>query len=260
MKTILSLMTGLLSAGLAPEAGATFARIDRAANANVCNNDWLDGDVEGDFETVGDYEMGASRGGRSSGGRGGSGGGGGRSQGRGGSGHSSAMQRGGAPMGRGGPGGNSMLPAGAPNPPWLQKSNPYGISQPIEGLIQLPLAPLDNVGAMTATVTAIKFIGRVQRPFRGERVVATLTRSGATAATQTIRAINGIIVGVVPQQAQIGNTNLAEWASTAFGVRMAMNVAYPGVDITCNTQLLGAAPTAPDSITIDLTIYGKYVG
>ena len=252
MKSILSIIPFLVT-GTSDDASArSFSRIERSINANVCNNDW---EADGDFETVGDYEMGAARssGGR---GRGGQQHGGGRSQGR-----SSAMTHGGgrgAPtQGRGGPGGNHMMPQGAPNPPWLQNSNPFGISQPIEGLIQLPLAPLDNVGAMTATVTAVKFIGRVQRPFRGERVVATLTRSGATAATQTIRAINGIIVGVVPQQAQIGNTNLAEWAATSFGVRMAMNVAYPGVDIACNTQLLGAAPTAPDSRTHDNTNYGK---
>lgn len=257
MKTILSVVTALSGATL---AGSTFDRIERGINANVCDNwQWVGDDVDGeDFDVVGpdDYTMGRgpSQGRGPGGGRGGGGRGGGGGQ-RGGG------QRGGqhAPMQlRGGP---PNMPANVPNPGWMKNSNPYGISAPIEGLIQLPLRPQDaaGTGTFTSTVTNIGFLGRTQRPFRGERVVATITRIGTTAATPTVRTVNGIVVGVVPQQAQLGNTNVSEWAATSFGVRMAMNVAYPGNDITSTLFLVGAL-TAPDTIVLDLTIYGRYVG
>jgi len=252
MKTILSVVTALSGATF---AGSTFERIGRSINPDVCDGwQWVDGDVDGeDFDVVGpDYEMGR---GPSGGGRGGGHGGGGR----GGGGQSQAMQRGGAHnMNRGG---GPQMPNNVPNPKWIQNSNPYGISAPIEGLIQLPLRPQDaaGTGTFTSTVTNIGFLGRTQRPFRGERVVGTITRIGTTAATPTVRTVNGIVVGVVPQQAQLGNTNVSEWAATSFGVRMAMNVAYPGNDITSTLFLVGAL-TAPDTIVVDLTIYGRYVG
>lgn len=221
-------------------------------------SDWYsDGD---DFDVVGDeYEMG--RGPSRGGGRGQPSHGGGRGvaqQPRGG-GHAMTRSSGRNPM-RGGMAPN-MLPAGAPDPGWLKDANPFGISAPIEGLIQLPLKPQDaaGTGTFSSTVTSIGFLGRTQRPYRGERVVATITRIGTTAATPTIRTVSGIIVGVVPQQAQIGATNLSEWAATSFGVRMAMNVAFPGNDITTTCNLVGTL-TAPDTIVVDLTVYGRYVG
>jgi hypothetical protein len=259
---LLSIVSALVTADV---IASPFTNIERAINANVCDN-W--GDVDGDdFDVVGDgWDVGASpRGGRGGGGRGGGG--------RGGYGQHPAGRggQGGHPMLPGGRGGGrnplqggmapNMMPANAPHPGWLQNANPFGISAPIEGLIQLPMKPQDaaGTGTFSATVTSIAFLGRTQRPFRGERVVATLTRIGTTAATPTVRTASGIIVGVVPQQAQIGATNLSEWAGSNFGVRMAMNVAFPGNDITTTCNLVGTL-TAPDTIVTDITVYGRYVG
>jgi len=151
------------------------------------------------------------------------------------------------------------IPPGVPHPNWFANANPFGIAAPQEGLIQLPLTPVDNVGIITSTTTAIKYLGRTQKPFRGERVLATIKRQGATAQTIEVDAEQGITVGTIPQQAQIGAVSLDEWAGGNFGVRMAMNVATPGMDIVCNVLAL-TAPTAPDQIVVRITIYGRFVG
>jgi len=155
--------------------------------------------------------------------------------------------------------GGMNLPPQLPHPGWFAQANPFGIASPIEGLIQLPLAPVDNVGIITSTTTAIKYLGRTQKPFRGERVVATVKRQGTTAQDIEVDAEQGIVVGTTPQQAQIGAVSLDEWTGQNFGVRMAMNVATPGMDIVCNVLAL-TAPTNPDQIVVRLTIYGRYVG
>lgn len=241
-------------------------RINQHVNSHVANGWQYYPDVEGEeeFDVVGyeDEMVGLQRGyGRQPGGaRGGRGGGGAR-----GGQHpgNRGLQRGGfqghmAPGMH--PGMQGMnLPPGVPHPGWFAQANPFGIQSPQEGLIQLPLTPVDNVGIITSTTTAIKYVGRTQKPFRGERVLATVKRQGTTAQNIEVDAEQGIVVGTIPQQAQIGAVSVDEWAGNSFGVRMAMNVATPGMDIVCNILAL-TAPTAPDQIVVRLTIYGRYVG
>lgn len=266
----LSTILALGSVGASDAANVASSHEKRIAshvNGNVCDGWQYTPDVEGEeeFDVVGyeDEMVGLQRGyGRSpqGGGRGGRGGGGAR-----GGMHpgSRGPQRGGF-QGHMAPGmhpgmGGMNLPPGVPHPNWFAQANPFGIQAPMEGLIQLPLAPVDNVGIITATTTAIKFLGRVQKPFRGERVLATVKRQGASTANIEVDAEQGIVVGTIPQQAQIGAVSIDEWAGNNFGVRMAMNVATPGMDIVCNVLAL-TAPTAPDQIVVRLTIYGRFVG
>ena len=258
------LSTVLALAGAADVAAATeFDRIDRAVNANVCDNWDADGDyADGDFDVVGYDDVGASpRGGR------GRSMPGGHPAGRGG--RSANLSHRGGGFGRGGMGpgmggrgmgpgtshpGN-LLPPGAPSPPWFQSA--FGVSPNTEQMHILPLTPQTNGGVFSAAVAAISYQARPQRPFRGERPLVTLQATGASAVgVQPFSTL--ITVGVIPQQVEIGNIPITLWAATAFGVRLAMTDAAPGVLINFPVQLPTPNPIAgADTLLVQIALIGR---
>jgi len=155
--------------------------------------------------------------------------------------------------GRGGPGG--MLPSGAPVPPWFQSA--FGVSPNAEQMHTLPLTPQTNGGVFSAAVALIFFQARPQRPFRGERPVAILQATGASAVgVQPFSTL--ITVGVLPQQVEIGNIPISLWAPTAFGVRLAMTDAAPGVLINFPISLPTPNPiTGTDTLLVQLIVIGR---
>jgi hypothetical protein len=140
--------------------------------------------------------------------------------------------------------------------PWMAGQYAPGTWQPREGMVPLPMTPSANNGVFTSAVTQITWTARPQKRFRGERLIATVLRNGAsTAGVQPIST--AIFVGTDLQQAQAGNTPIDIWAAQAFGVRLYMTPAQPGVDITIPVGLIGAI-AAGENITITLTILGRY--
>jgi hypothetical protein len=256
MKTaFLSSALALAAAGAqdaANVAAITFDRIDRAINANVCDN--YDDDMDGDFDVVGDDEELGARGGR--GGRGGYG----RSPGRGGAfrGHPGSrgaqrgpqVQRGQHPRQAGG---GYNFPPGTHVPPWLRGA--YGVHGPSEQLHVLPLQPETNNGVFTSAIANIQYSARPQKPFRGERLVTQLIRAGASAAA-VLPESTGIFVGVDLQQVEQGNIPVETWPVTAFGVRLAFVDCLPGILIKYPVTLVGALAVG-DTITLLVTLLGR---
>jgi hypothetical protein len=209
-------------------------------------------DIDGvEFDVVGYDEHGPVLGatgrqrggyGRGSGGRGAPGGG------RGG-----GIQRGHGPTG-GGRGGGSFpgLPPGVQAPSWMNGA--WGVNPPNEMLHVMPLVPDLNGGVFTAAVTAVEFIARPQKPFRGERLITTVTRAGAAGA---LPVSTGIFVGVDLQQVESGNIPIETWLATAFGVRLAMVDALPGIEIRVPVVIAGAAITSTDTVTVTITVLGR---
>lgn len=148
-----------------------------------------------------------------------------------------------------------MMPGGTPNPPWFQSA--LGVSPPMELMNVLPLTPETNSGVFSPTVTNIKYSARPQRPFRGERPVATPVKSaGVTTATTLV--CQPIFVGVIPQAVEIGTTDIGEWAPTAFGVRLAMTDAAQGTLVSVQVSVAGTAIPAGETITLSaITFYGR---
>lgn len=257
MKKFLSTMTALVAVGACDEmnvASGTFKNIDRAINANVCDN-W--DEVDGEFDVVGeDGEVIGTTRGRSV---------------RPTANHSRSMQRGAGNFSRGGMsraqsgrgvaphgyGGNPgmMLPHGAPNPPWFQSA--FGVSPNTEQMHILPLTPQANNGIFSATVATISYQARPQRPFRGERPLVTMQATGTTSVgVQPFSTL--ITVGVIPQQVEIGNIPISLWAPTAFGVRLAMTDAAPGVLINFPVQLPTPNPiTTTDTLFVQISLIGR---
>lgn len=214
-------------------------------------------DVSGEFDVVGDEEVGARMPGGSRGiqrGHGGFGGGRGGAQ----HGFSRGGMNRGLQMRGGGPAGmhpGSLLPPGAPTPPWFQSA--FGVSPNAEQMHILPLTPQSNNGVFSAAVANISFQARPQRPFRGERPLTILQATGASAAAaQPFSTL--ITVGVIPQQVEIGNIPISLWAPTAFGVRLAMTDAAPGVLINFPVALPSPNPiTGTDTLLVQLSLIGR---
>lgn len=170
------------------------------------------------------------------------------------------------PMLPGGPGlmrpGRPMgpLPLGAPlmgPPQWRGPVMTPGVMTPYEGLVPLQLQPDANAGVLTAAVPVINFVGRPQKPFRGQRVVAVINASAGAGAVQP-RILGGIFVGTDLQAASRGDTPLAVFAQTAFGVELVLAPSGPGIEVNIQVGSVPAVPGA-ESVAIAITILGRYI-
>lgn len=134
----------------------------------------------------------------------------------------------------------------------------HGVSSgPDEYMWPMPLTPSANNGIFTAAVTEITYEGEPQKPFKGERILSIVARSGASALV-TIPVTTGLFVGVDLQQLQQGNIPVEFWPVQAFGVRLHMKDSKPGIDI--NFPVVLTTPLAgTDTVTVLLMILGRLV-
>lgn len=149
------------------------------------------------------------------------------------------------------------FPPGTPSPVWFQSA--LGVSPPMELMNVMSLTPESNSGIFgpASGFTTIKYSARPQRPFRGERPVASPVKSaGVTTATTLV--CQPIFVGVIPQAVEIGTTDIGEWAPNSFGVRLAMTDAAQGTLVSVVVSVAGTAIPAGETITLSaITIYGR---
>lgn len=144
-----------------------------------------------------------------------------------------------------------------PRPGWRQQIAP-GVPPPSEGLEALPMVPNQGNGIfLNAGFTSILWEARPQRPFRGERVIALVSRSSG--AGGVIPVINpGIFVGTQLQAAELGQVPLETFAPTAFGVRLTLTQAAPGLFIKIPVELIGTVPVG-EQVAVSITILGRTV-
>lgn len=146
-------------------------------------------------------------------------------------------------------------------PQWAQNLSAQGVSRPSEELDFLPFNVTQfasGVLAAGATTIAEAF---PQRPFRGERLIASAILTNAGVSTDVSGAIfinPALFVGAVQVGASQGSVPLAAFRADAFGVRLAMPAAGQGTRIFI-PLLLGFAQVAGDSVSIGLTIVGRAV-
>lgn len=141
-------------------------------------------------------------------------------------------------------------------PTWRGSQVAPGVIAPDQGLLPLPLAPSANAGTFTDTITTITFEGQIQKPFRGERLLVSTVRTGATAVG---RLISQLFVGTDLQQLDVPGFDAEQVGDpNAFGVRLTMKPAQPGVFIRLVTTL-SSPLTAPDTIFASVTLLGRNV-
>jgi hypothetical protein len=160
------------------------------------------------------------------------------------------------------PGGALGRPLPQPMPPqpnvvpdWRGGQLAPGVNQADEGLV--PLGLKGDVGnTFTAAIPTITFEGKLQKPFRGERLVVATVRTG-TSATGLL--LSQIFVGVDLQQGSTVALPIETLGATnAFGMRLTLMQAPPGVIISLPTTLSNN-PTGSDTIFVSLFMNGRIV-
>lgn len=145
-----------------------------------------------------------------------------------------------------------------PKPGWRSGQLAPGVMSPQEGLIPLPMTAQAGSppGTFVATLSAITFQGQLQKPFRGERVLVSVVRTGATAVG---RLLTQIFVGTDLQQAEVTGFDIELiGVATAFGTRLTLMQAPPGVLIRMLITL-SAGLTAPDTIFASMLVLGRVI-
>jgi hypothetical protein len=148
-------------------------------------------------------------------------------------------------------------------PHWRGRELGPGINAPGEGQVPMPLAAINQTGpggtgVWSATaVGLVTFQGQLQKPFKGERIVATSQRSGASA---TALLLAQMFVGVDLNQATIQSFDVEAYgAPTSFDMGMSLMQAPPGVIFSMLVSLGGTPPTGTDTITLALSIKGRII-
>lgn len=140
-------------------------------------------------------------------------------------------------------------------PHWRHRQLAPGVIAPDQGMLPLPLTG-DVGNAFTAAVNTITFQGQLQKPFRGERLLVSTVRTGTSAVG---RLISQLFVGTDLQQLDVPGFDAEQVGQpTAFGVRLTMKPAQPGVFIRL-VATLNAALAGTDTITATVTLLGRLV-
>lgn len=161
---------------------------------------------------------------------------------------------------RGHPGNRAGLDGhGMHKPSWRGRELAPGVNEPGEGVVPLPLTPINagGVWSVATTVGQITFQGQLQKPYKSKRLIATTQRVGASA---TALVLGQIFVGVDLNQAQLFPVDLEGLgAPTAFDTGMSLMQAPPGVIISILASLGGVAPTGTDSIFLAMFFLGHII-
>jgi len=123
----------------------------------------------------------------------------------------------------------------------------------------LRLQPL-GLGATAFTLssgTLLALSASPQRPFKGQRLVLDITRTGATSTG--LVTVTRLDVGTDNQLVGSGAISSGAFAATAFDVNLSLAPATPGINITVQLNI-SAAPTTTDRVDVGGTIFGTAIG
>jgi hypothetical protein len=135
-------------------------------------------------------------------------------------------------------------------PGWRQPVLAPGVNAPDEGMETLPMGNF----TYTATAQINTFSGQVQVPFRGERWLIRVVRTGATAIGVILAQL---FMGKDLAQLDVAQIDLESLANPgSFGTRLTHKPVQPGVFIRAITSL-SSALVAPDTIFVSLQLIGR---
>jgi hypothetical protein len=137
-------------------------------------------------------------------------------------------------------------------PDWRSTQLAPGVIAPDEGMETLPMGNFTYVlAAQTFT-----FVGQVQKPFRGERWLIAVVRTGASA---TGRILAQLFAGTDLAQLSIARVDLESLAAGGnFGTRLTHKPIQPGVFMSVDT-ILSSALAGADTIFVSLQLLGRNV-
>ena len=138
-------------------------------------------------------------------------------------------------------------------PGWRSSQLAPGVIAPDQGMLPLPLGSFTYVLASQTNT----FVGQVQKPFRGERLLVTTVRTGTSAVG---RVMGQMFVGSDLAALDVPSVDLEQiGAPNAFGVRLTMKPIQPGVQFRIITSLSNAL-TGTDSIFCTIQLLGRNIG
>lgn len=128
--------------------------------------------------------------------------------------------------------------------------------------VPMPGARLQPLGMGSSAFTAasgavLALTARPQRPFKGQRLVVDITRTGATATG--LVTITRLDIGTMNQLVSSGSLSASAFAATAFDVNLQLDPATPGIDIVVQFAI-SVAPGAADRVDFSGTIFGTTIG
>lgn len=137
---------------------------------------------------------------------------------------------------------------------WREGQLAPGVQAPQTGLLPLPMTGAGGTNTFSASVTSITFQGVMQKPFRGERFLVSVVRTGTSAVG---RILGQVFVGTDLQQADLSGFDVELVGSAqAFGVRLTMTAAQPGVWIRVPC-VLSSALAGSDTIFVSMILLGQ---
>lgn len=135
---------------------------------------------------------------------------------------------------------------------WRSGQLAPGVIAPDQGLLPLPMGQF----TFTASAPTNTFAGQIQKPFRGERFLVSVVRTGTSA---TGRVLGQPFVGTDLALLDIQPIDMEQvGANNAFGVRLTMKPAQPGVFIRVVASLSNAL-TGTDTIFVSMQLLGRNV-
>lgn len=105
--------------------------------------------------------------------------------------------------------------------------------------------------------TTLTATTRPQRPFKGQRLVIDIARTGATSTG--LVSIAQLLVGTNNQMVSPNPIGAGAFSPGAYDTNMVIAAATPGVDVTVQ-YVISAAPTATDTVVVGTTIMGTSAG
>src|SRR5574343_1108674 len=143
-----------------------------------------------------------------------------------------------------------------PKPNWRKGQIAPVVHAPSKGYIPFPLIGIPSSTFALATPN-ITFQGQVQEPFQPMRLLTSVVRTGASAATP--RILGQLFVGTKLQQAQIAAFDIElVGTANAFDVVLTCQPVNPGVFINLQCVLSGALVGA-DTIFVSTMFLGKAI-
>jgi hypothetical protein len=125
----------------------------------------------------------------------------------------------------------------------------------------VPLPLIGNAGSpagtFTSTLNQITFSGQLQKPFRPERLLVSVVRTGTDSVG---RLLTQFFVGTDLQGAEISGWD-AELIgqATAFGTRLTAKAAEPGVQVRLVVTLSNSMTITTSSIFATMMFLGRIV-
>jgi len=128
--------------------------------------------------------------------------------------------------------------------------------------VPMPGARLQPLGFGASAFTAASGLiltlqAQPQRPYKGQRLVVDITRTGATATG--LVTVTRLDIGTTNQLVSSGALAAAAFAATAFDVNLQLDPATPGIIITVQFAI-SVAPGAADRVDFSATMFGTAIG